>query len=362
MIIRLHTDETLLPSGIPHVALLAPFFGRTDPVQSPEHDRFDRWIVAGPSVFALDSLSRADFAVLPFGWEATFTHRSLADVARRFADRARAAGKALLVFCESDRSAAVPIDNAIVFRTSLFRATRGANEHAMPGFTGDLLSHHFAGRLATRPWSAPPVVGFRGHVPEQSRTRKRDVLEGVQRVLGTVNREPATLAARRRHSTARFRAVRALETSTNVTPHVVREPAFAGGSVRADGSVDYARLADSRRAYAEHISACQYTLCVRGAGNYSYRFYETLCLGRIPLFIDSDCVLPFEERTDVRRACVSVALDDVDHLGDRLRAAHDAMSPDEFVERQRNARSLWETWLSPEGFFTALGAHADALR
>ena len=52
--------------------------------------------------------------------------------------------------------------------------------------------------------------------------------------------------------------------------------------------------------FIRNILSSDYTLCFRGSGNYSLRFYETLCLGRIPLFINTDCKLPFEDEINWR--------------------------------------------------------------
>jgi hypothetical protein len=335
--------------------MLTPFMGRIDPPESPEADRYDRYMKTGTSLFALSALPEADIAVLPFGWEAVLANPALRSSANRFADRVRSAKKRLLVFCESDSSAPVPIDDAVVYRTSLFGSTRAPNEHAMPGWTGDLLAHHFGGLLAPRAWSSPPVVGFRGHVTRESRTVARDLLEGARQVISeATSGEPREFDQRRLHATARNVAVRTLETSEHVTPDVVREEAFMGGSLRDDGSIDWPRLTEKRAAYAEHIAACDYVLCVRGGGNFSYRLYEAMCLGRVPLFVDTDCVLPLEELVDVRRACVTVDVSDMALLGERLRGFHDALAPEDFIERQRNARACWEQWLSPHGFFSGL--------
>jgi hypothetical protein len=355
MVLRLYTDPSILPRGVAHVPMLTPFLGRIDPPESPEAARFDRYMQVGPSIYGMSSLPDADVAVLPFGWEAVLADPALLDTASRFADRVRAAGKRILVFCESDSSAPVPIDGALVYRTSLYRATRGANEQAMPGWSGDLLANHFHGRLSPRPWSSMPVVGFRGHVPRESRTLARDIIEGVRQTLGRAhNSEPASFAERRIHAAARQTAVRALQGSDVVTPAIIREVAFMGGSLRRDGSIDWSLLAEKRAAYAEHIAACDYVLCVRGGGNFSYRLYETLCLGRGPLFIDTDCVLPLEQFVDIGRACVTVDVSDIAQLGERLRAFHDALAPEDFIGLQRDARACWEQWLSPEGFFSAL--------
>lgn len=47
-----------------------------------------------------------------------------------------------------------------------------------------------------------------------------------------------------------------------------------------------------RQEFAEHMARTSYVLCPRGCENYSYRAYEALRFGRIPVIIDSDMVLP----------------------------------------------------------------------
>ena len=62
----------------------------------------------------------------------------------------------------------------------------------------------------------------------------------------------------------------------------------------------------------------EYTLCYRGAANYSLRFYESLCLGRIPLFINTDCMLPFEDRVHWKDVCLWVEEHNLKYIGDAL--------------------------------------------
>ena len=54
-----------------------------------------------------------------------------------------------------------------------------------------------------------------------------------------------------------------------------------------------------------------YCLSLRGKGNYSFRLYEIFAMGRIPLFIDTDCVLPFEDEIDWKRHCCWVDQSDL---------------------------------------------------
>ena len=41
-----------------------------------------------------------------------------------------------------------------------------------------------------------------------------------------------------------------------------------------------------------------FVICNRGAGNFCMRLYQTLAFGRIPLLLNTDMVLPFEDIID----------------------------------------------------------------
>ena len=45
--------------------------------------------------------------------------------------------------------------------------------------------------------------------------------------------------------------------------------------------------------YYENIKNSDYVLVFKRTGNFSIRLYETLMMGRIPIFINTDCLLPF---------------------------------------------------------------------
>jgi len=107
----------------------------------------------------------------------------------------------------------------------------------------------------------------------------------------------------------------------------------------------------------QNIVASDYVLCVRGSGNFSYRLYETLSCGRIPVFVDTDCVLPLEDEIDWRALCVWVDAGRVDTIADSVRSFHERLSPEAFVELQRRARATWQELLSPLGFVRALDRH-----
>jgi hypothetical protein len=87
--------------------------------------------------------------------------------------------------------------------------------------------------------------------------------------------------------------------------------------------------------------------------------YETLCLGRIPLIIDTDCVVPFAALNEWSKLAVWCPASDIENAGARVAEFHDALTPEEFIDRQRTCRRLWQDRLSPEGFFAHLAEMLD---
>lgn len=103
-------------------------------------------------------------------------------------------------------------------------------------------------------------------------------------------------------------------------------------------------------AFFANIYGNDYTLCMRGYGNWSYRFYETLACGRIPVFLDTDCVLPLQDVIDWKKYCVWVDRTEIAKLGEKIADFHAALSDSDFVDLQRACRKLWEDHLTPSGF------------
>ena len=107
---------------------------------------------------------------------------------------------------------------------------------------------------------------------------------------------------------------------------------------------------DRRRQFLDNLQRNAYALCVKGADNYSWRFYEALSLGKIPILIDTDCMLPLEEEISWDQFIVRVPSTHLQELPDRLWEWHSRLSPSEFCDLQRRLRSLFER-LTPARFY-----------
>ena len=245
-------------------------------------------------------------------------------------------GPACAFFYGADDAAPIPVSrpNVALFRTSLFASTRLAHEYAMPALCDDVLEET-GGEPVTRSWSKEPSVGFCGFVGSSWKRLGFQMLRQQQKNEGLQLRE---------------RVLSAFEGKNQVETRFVRRSSFWGGAMsRFHFSGDLQR--EVRTEFIQNLFATDYGLCVRGKGNFSYRFYEVLSAGRIPVFVDSDSVLPFERQIDWRRHTVWIDHSEIDSVAARIADFHRSLSPEAFVQLQRDNRALWADWLSPESYF-----------
>lgn len=359
--VRLYSDRHYLPPGMSHVPLLSPFWGpAAEPAEWAAAGRFDAWQLAGRKtcVLVFDPAS-ADVAVLPGHWNHYLSkgHRQLG---LDFADAMHRRGVLLLVFFDSDSEQAMPFERAIVFRPSLVRSRRPARELPLPGWTGDLVAGELGGQLPLRSWSELPVVTFCGAVgprPASLAGRARGLW------LRRTRREPDLAHEVAAYGLRRV-ALACLETAPGLRTRFVRRRGYFGGAMWRSrwrrwlsprgGAWDPAAGALARREYLENLVEGDYVVCVRGGGNFSYRFYEALCCGRIPILVDTDCALPFAADIPWREHVVWCDAAELGELPERVLAFHRQLSPAGFAALQHANRRLWEEWLSPLGFFSRL--------
>jgi hypothetical protein len=114
------------------------------------------------------------------------------------------------------------------------------------------------------------------------------------------------------------------------TDFVVREGYWAPGVERVA----------ARDEYWQNMRASLFVVCVRGAGNFSYRLYETLMMGRIPLLVHTDGMYPAADHLAQVCVCVDEAAIGTGRLVDALRAFHAAHDGTLDVA-QRACRALW---------------------
>lgn len=80
---------------------------------------------------------------------------------------------------------------------------------------------------------------------------------------------------------------------------------------------------ENQTRYLNVMSQSRYTLAPRGYGKTSFRLYEALRLGSIPIYIYDEPWLPYTEWVDWTQMAVLVHVDDLETLYDRIREITD---------------------------------------
>lgn len=335
-------DRSSFSSALP-TPFVYPWWGKPpEDSRDPAAGRFDDYIKVARIRFNRSDLAGCDVAVLPFDWNETEENPSLRREAEQFLEAARMAGKRVVVFYLSDSDRPLRFENAVIFRSSLYESKRLKNEYALPGWSEDLGWRYREKKIDIRRWQERPVVGFCGFAP--SPTWRKILKRRFGKILNKAWED----------ATIRNRALKLLSEDARIKPNFIRRNEFLAGALAGGDRTDYAVLQRSRKEFAENTLQSDYVLCARGAGNFSYRLYETLCCGRIPVFVNTDCVLPFEDRIAWKRLCVWVEAEDLPMIGTTIAGFHKNLEPEGFKVLQKECRSAWLDHLSPKGFFSTL--------
>ncbi|HET6335700.1 MAG TPA: exostosin family protein [Polyangiales bacterium] len=247
---------------------------------------------------------------------------------------AQSRGLPLIFLKTGDAAGAIRVPYGVVYRHSIFASTRAPGEDAMPAPCEDMLAAP-AERLEVRSKSSKPSIGFCGYVGNRP-------LRMIYRLLGRSQKAVGL--------ELRSRVLDRLEATEHLDCRFVRNNRFLGTAAGVLNP-DRAIAARVRSDFARNLLDSDYTVCVRGAGNFSYRFYEVLSAGRIPIYLNSDAVLPCESEIDWKKHCVWVEEDAIDRIGELVAEFHRGLDDAAFQALQRANRSLWEQYLTPLAFY-----------
>ena len=222
-------------------------------------------------------------------------------------NRYQGSGRRVIVFIVTDYCGVIgEYSDLVLFRTSLRRSLRQSNEYVLP-YMWECRDEPFP----ALPAGEKPIVGFCG------------------------------LASKHRRA-----LLRAIRKHPDIEDNFIIRKRFWGG-----------KPGDSRlqSEFFENIRDSHFTVCCRGAGNFSMRFYQTLSCGRIPILIDTDMILPFENEIDWRERVVLAGSVDL-----AVRMLLERWTRDDILAAQRMCREVFSTYLAKDCLMTTcLGLYPD---
>jgi len=343
-LIKLYVPLEAVPKRQHLFPLLKPFEkgeGFTDAT------RIALYGISEKEVSFVTTLEAADYVVLPMSWNYYLARQEMAEVEEVILD-GQAADKKVLSFMTGDFGVKIPdYNNIIVFRNSGDRSKLPATHVGMPAFIADPLPRIFkTDALLVRPYAEMPTIGFCGQADDSIGTRIKELFKTAYRnvisLLGIDARDRQPLIAT---SFLRASILQRFEKASGVqTNFIYRKKYRAGATTKA-------LRQQTTLAFYENMKASDYIVCVRGAGNFSVRFYEALAMGRIPVFVNTDCLLPLAETIDWKKHVVWVEYAQRHEVAEKVLTFHNALSASEFEYLQEANRKLYQEKLSLGGFF-----------
>jgi len=231
------------------------------------------------------SLEDCDYSVIPF------KYNPADDRVARIIQEAKAKNKTVLAFHYDDYEGELETaNNVILFRASVGRSTIKKNERVFPAIVAD---HNFY----TEDESNRPArsIGFCG-LMYPFRQKFLDQL-GL------------------------------------VCPHeyISRKNFFAAELPPKE----------ARHSYYKILNNNKFSFCMRGAGNFSSRLYETLMMNRIPVLINTDTILPLESVIAWNNYIISYPDNDLNKIAANINSKSTWTPPN---------RLIWQKYFSALGF------------
>jgi len=298
-------------------------------------------------------LEDSDVCVLPLQWN-YYLENNLVEYVESFYKKSVLAGKPFIIFSEGDYTANIPFPNVYIFQKSCYRSRdglKGQKLFSIPPIISDYLSLYCQNEIQFREFSNNPTVGFCGQSTGNffDYIRRKSYLQykRIKFKLGFEKWEPPPIEP----SSYRNRILRKISENSEIKTNYLMRSKYRAG-YRPKGSKD--PFHPTRLEFIQNILNSDYTVCMRGGGNYSVRFYETLSLGRIPIFIDSDCPLPFEEFTNYKDFFIYIKEDEMHNIPEKILAFHRSLSSNEFKDYQQKCYDLWVSHFSQKGYLQNL--------
>lgn len=317
------------------IDLLKPFWGKGDGFS--DANRVAMYGISEQDIRFTENINTADLIVLPMSWN--YYHREgKLQLAKDLITQAATVGKQVHSWTSGDFGVKVPhFDNLVVLRQSGYRSRLPAYHQGMPVFIGDPLKRFYNRKeIFLREKQDQPVIGFCGQAKGNWQKYLVDLvrtsLRNIKYYTGLSPEDPQDLYP----STLRRAGILdAIERDERLVANFIKREQYRAG---ADTPEERHR---TTLEFYDNMVHSDYVVCVRGGGNFSVRLYETLAMGRIPVFVNTDCLLPLADEIDWRRHVVWVEEEDIGRIGDCVLDFHHNMSDKHYKSLQSENRKLW---------------------
>lgn len=294
-----------------------------------------------------ENIEKSDIIILPLEYD--FMLKYYKKYLVLLIQQAKKFNKPIWIYSGGDFGVSIDDKQIYNFRLSGFKSKLNEHTIILPSFVSDPYSKHLKGNFVPIEKEPLAKIGFVGHA-------KGGLLKLVKEFINFfsinikrfVNIEYADYQPFYPSSIKRAKYLKYLHSISGIqTNFIFRDKYRAGIKIEED-------KAETTKEFFKNIYENPYTFCMRGGGNFSVRFYETLAVGRIPVLLNTDCLLPLDNLINWQEHCVFLDESEYRSLGNKIVKFHNDLSDEEFVGLQKSNRKLWEDLLTRHSFFKVI--------
>lgn len=236
------------------------------------------------------------------------------------------------------------------FRLGGFHSKLNANTFIMPSFIVDPYEYVLKTEFSILKKEPLPSLGFVGHSDDSFFKLLKEcmVYLKINIFKRGLKKQHLDYQSFYPSSIKRARILKKLNTSQLLKPNFIFRDQYRGG-VKTEAEKTKTTLE-----FFKNIEDSGYVFCLRGVGNFSVRLYETLAMGRIPVFIDTDCRLPLEGSINWSKHLVHVKSSNPKDIERSIINFHEQLSDLDFINIQAENRVLWEKYMNRNAFFKVI--------
>lgn len=292
----------------------------------------------------VDEIENADVVVVPVAINYFFKQKKEKEL-HQFIDKALLSHKKVWVYSAGDFGITFRKD-VTVFRLGGFKSKLSDNEEILPSFVSDPYDILFTNKWETIDKTVTPTIGFVGHANNSKIKLAKEFLLHLKFTISRmVNKSLGDYQPFYPSGLKRFEILQQLSKTDKISTNFIFRKLYRAG---VKNEVDKEKTSLE---FFKNIESNLYTVCMRGAGNFSVRLYETLMMGRIPVLVASDAKLPLENFIDWKK---HVVLTNSENIAADLVSFHELNSKEELIEIQMNNRNLMLGLFQRVNYFVAI--------
>lgn len=324
--------------------LLKPFIKHEN---FSDKERIDLYNLSEKDFFFTEELAKADIVILPMSWN-FYVRNGDSQKVLQYIKNLEKLSKQVWLFMADDFGLDFPdLSNCKIFRLNGYRSRHSYKHIGIPAFINDPLRDHFnSSRIIKRQYSDSPVVGFCGLANNSLPNIFKEFIKVAYRNLKyALNFSPFQKEQLISPSYLRRQCLDYIEKDAHIKTNFVVRKQYRAGAVTEEERIKTAKE------FFDNMKDSDYILCVRGAGNFSVRLYETLAMGRIPVFLNTDCILPLIDEIEWKDHVVWVEFNQRHLISEKIVEFHNKLTESEFHNVLESNRKLWEDKLRLGSFF-----------